>query len=293
MQKFIPSLWYDKETLEAAKLYVSLIENSSIDTIMTMKDTPSGDAEVVDFTLGGMQFNAVSGGPNFKMNPSISLMVTCDSFEEVDRLYDALIPGGNILMEKGEYPFSKYYAWISDKYGLNWQLIHVEDTFGIPKIRLNFLFSDRVCGRAEEALDYYVNTFLGAKKGYLNRYKPGEAVDRRAKVNYGELNAGGISMVFMDHGYGADFTFNEAFSIMVQCRDQAEIDYLWGRLSHIPEAEQCGWLKDKYGVSWQIVPEVMSELMKGDEEQSKRVTEAMLKMKKLDIRALTSAYKGK
>jgi len=98
----------------------------------------------------------------------------------------------------------------------------------------------------------------------------------------------------MDHGFGADFTFNEAFSLMVYCKDQAEIDYYWDKLSAVPEAEACGWVKDRFGVSWQIVPEVLGELIgSGDEEQAQRVVQAFLKMKKFDIEALKRAYEGK
>lgn len=98
------------------------------------------------------------------------------------------------------------------------------------------------------------NSCMSTCKGYFNYYAQGEAEDQRAKVNYGEVDILGSSLVVMDHGYGADSTFNEAFSFEVLCKDQKEIDYYWDKLSAVPEAEQCGWLKDKYGVSWQIEP---------------------------------------
>lgn len=89
------------------------------------------------------------------------------------------------------------------------------------------------------------------------------------------------------------FNFNEATSLMVICRDQAEIDYFWEKLSAHPEAEQCGWLKDKFGVSWQIVPFRMDEMMnKGTPEQIERVTKAFLIMKKFDLKELEKAFRG-
>jgi predicted 3-demethylubiquinone-9 3-methyltransferase (glyoxalase superfamily) len=92
---------------------------------------------------------------------------------------------------------------------------------------------------------------------------------------------------------GPLFKFNEAVSFMVRCDTQEEIDYYWEKLSAVPEAEQCGWLKDKYGLSWQIVPTVMGEMMKkGTREQIDRLTQAFLPMKKMDIESLKRAYNG-
>jgi len=98
---------------------------------------------------------------------------------------------------------------------------------------------------------------------------------------------------FMAISAGPLFKFNEAISFIVSCKDQKEIDYYWGKLSAVPESEQCGWCKDKYGLSWQIVPERMNEMMReGTEEQINRLTQAFLQMKKLDIAKLEAALSG-
>jgi predicted 3-demethylubiquinone-9 3-methyltransferase (glyoxalase superfamily) len=98
----------------------------------------------------------------------------------------------------------------------------------------------------------------------------------------------------MDSAHKHDFAFNEAVSLLVQCDSQAEIDDYWGKLSAVPEAEQCGWLKDKYGVSWQIAPTAMEEMMsQGTPEQIERVTQAFLPMKKFDLAKLQAAYEGR
>ncbi len=293
MQRIVPHLWFDKEAVEAARRYTQLFEDSEIITINTIYDTPSGDTETVDFQLAGMRFTAISAGPYFTLNPSISLMVACSTPEEVDRLYHALSAGGSELMPLGEYPFSKRYAWIQDKYGLSWQLMLVENMAKHQRIRINLLFSEEVCGRAEEAMDYYLSVFEGSRKGFVNYYKSGEAMEDKAKINYGELNLPGNQFVFMDHGHGGDFMFNEAFSFMILCENQAEIDYYWDKLSFVPEAEQCGWVKDQFGVSWQIVPESMNDIMAtGTEAEVKRITKAFLNMKKLDIAAMEEARFG-
>lgn len=291
MQKIVPHLWFDKEAVEAATWYVSLFEDSKLIHVATIPDTPSGDAELVDFQLAGMRFEAINGGPYFKLNPSISLMVACSTAEEVDRLHESL--SSSELMPLGEYPFSKRYAWVQDRYGLSWQLMLVEDMTEHRRIRPSLLFAGEACGKAEEWIDFCSTVFKKSEKGYISNYASGESMDSRAKINYGELEIFGTWLIVMDHGMGGDFTFNEAFSLIVFCKDQEEIDYYWDMLSFVPEAEQCGWLKDQFGLSWQIVPDNMDDIMmNGTKEEIRRVTEALLEMKKFDLAALEKARAG-
>jgi len=293
MQKIVPHLWFDTQAKEAAELYVCLFEDSKMISTAMLYDTPSGDAQTVEFQLAGMEFAAISAGPYFKFNPSISLMVACETREEVERLYHTLIEGGSELMPLDKYEFSEWYAWISDKYGLNWQLMLVENIKEHRKIRPSLLFGLEVCGKTQEAMDYYASVFAESKVGYVNPYKEGEANDSHAKINYAELELFDLDMVLMDHGYGGDATFNEAISFMIRCEDQNEIDYFWEKLSFVPEAEACGWVKDQFGVSWQIIPKMMGELLSnGTEEELERVTKAFLEMKKFDMEALEKARWG-
>ena len=290
MQKIVPHLWFDTQALEAVELYVSLFEDSKILNTAMLYDTPSKDAQTVEFQLAGFEFAAISAGPYFTFNSSTSLMVACETKEEVDRLYRSLIDGGSELMPLGTYDFSQWYAWISDKYGLNWQIILVKNINEHKKIRPCLLFGLEACGKTQEAMDYYTSVFPKSKVGYVNHYQEGESHDIRAKINYAELEIFNLEMVMMDHGYGGDAKFNEAISFMIQCEDQKEIDYYWEKLSFVPEAEACGWVKDQFGISWQIVPKMMEELLSnGTEEELKRVTEAFLKMEKIDIVALQKA----
>lgn len=292
MQKLVPHLWYDKEAKEAALFYISLFENSKLQNVTILENTPSGDAEVVNFQLAGQDFQSISAGPYFKLNPSISLTVNCSSQEEVKTKWKALSEGGIELMPLGEYPFSKCYSWVQDKYGLSWQLMFSEEEH-TQKITPSFLFSNGSCGYAEEAVSSYTEIFKNSNIGIISRYKEGEATSPKAKINYASFKLCGINFTAMDHGYNADFNFNEAFSIVVKCRDQEEIDYFWDKLSFYPEAEQCGWIKDKFGVSWQIVPDNMDDMLfNGSKEEIQRVTEAFLKMKKFDINALEKARSG-
>lgn len=293
MQKIVPHLWYDKEAKEAALFYISLFDQAKLLNVAVIGNTPSGDAEIVSFELAGQQFEAISAGPYFKFNPSISLMVACYSVDEVNIKWKALIEGGSELMPLGEYPFSKLYGWVQDKYGLSWQLMLVESGQSIQKITPNLLFSNDVCGKAQEAVKYYTEVFPNSEIGFISRYEEGEAANTKAKVNYAAFKLCGESFSAMDNGFDVDFSFNEAFSIIVKCEDQKEIDYLWNKLSAVPDAEQCGWIKDKFGLAWQIVPKNIDEILfKGSKEELIRVTEAFMKMRKFDLEVLEKARLG-
>ena len=145
-------------------------------------------------------------------------------------------------------------------------------------------------GQAEEAADHYTSIFEDSKLGRAVRYTeagPGPAGEV-VTVSF-ELNG----QKFVGLNGGPQFTFNEAISFEVHCRDQEEVDYYWSRLSEGGEEGPCGWLKDKFGVSWQVVPTVLIDMISDpDQENAKRATEAMLSMKKLDIAALERAYAG-
>jgi len=292
MQKIVPYLWFDKEAKEAALFYTSLFDNSKLIHTTILENTPSGDTEIVNFELAGQAFAAISAGPYFRFNPSISLMVACSTVEEVDTKWKALSEGGTELMPLGEYPFSKRYGWIQDRFGLSWQLMLVEETQG-QKITPNLLFSNASCGKAEEAIRYYAEVFEDSEVGFIIRYSEGEAESSMAKVNYAAFKLCGMAFSAMDNAFDVDFNFNEAFSFMINCKDQEEIDYYWDKLSAVPEAEQCGWVKDKFGVSWQIVPSSLDEvLFTGSKDEIQRVTEAFLKMKKFDLETLERARLG-
>ncbi|WP_066072520.1 VOC family protein [Neobacillus soli] len=290
MEKIVPHLWYDKEAKEAALFYISLFDSSKLLNVTVIENTPSGDSELITFELAGQQFKAISAGPYFKFNPTISLMIACYSVEEVNTKWNALIDGGTELMPLGEYPFSKWYGWVQDRFGLSWQLMLMDKDETVQKITPNLLFSSDSCGKTEEAVKYYTEIFEDSEIEIINRYGAGEAMSSKAKVNYAAFKLCGIHFSAMDHGYDVDFNFNEAFSLIVNCKNQNEIDYFWDRLSAVPEAEQCGWVKDKFGVSWQIVPDNIDEvLFKGSRDEIHRVTKALFKMKKIDLNALENA----
>jgi predicted 3-demethylubiquinone-9 3-methyltransferase (glyoxalase superfamily) len=248
---------------------------------------------MVTIELSGQEFTLLSAGPLFKFNPSVSFLVACQTKDEVDALWEKLSEGGAALMELGEYPFSEKYGWTQDKYGLSWQVMFMGERQIKQKITPTLMFVGEVCGKAEEAINLYASLFNNANVGDILRYGRGEEPDKEGTVKHAAFTLLGQEFAAMDSARSHNFTFNEAISLMVHCDTQAEIDYYWGKLTADPKAEQCGWLKDKYGLSWQIVPRVMDEMFKEkDEKKIARVTAAFLNMKKFDIDALKRAYEG-
>lgn len=299
-QKIIPNLWFDKEAKEAAEFYVAAFgADSKVGYIAQLHNTPSGDTDIVTFKLWGHEFMAVNGGPQFKINPSISFFVNFDpargeTKDGLQALWDKLANGGKVLMELGEYPFSKYYGWVQDKYGLSWQLI-LADSTGDPRPRImpSLLFTGANCGKAAEAIDFYLSVFKNSSRGILAVYQPGQAQTPNAKTAYADVMLENYWLALMDSGVEQSYSFNEAVSLAINCQDQEEIDYYWEKLSAVPEAEQCGWLKDKYGVSWQVQPEAINQMLsQGSPEQIERITQALLKMKKFDLAELNRVYQG-
>ena len=129
-QKITPNLWFDKEAVEAAEFYTSIFPDSGRTFTSRIKDTPSGDCDIVSFELMGYEFRAISAGPHFKPNPSISFIVNFDpkydkdARKRIDEIWDKLSEGGKILMSLDTYSFSERYGWIQDKYGVSWQILY-------------------------------------------------------------------------------------------------------------------------------------------------------------------------
>lgn len=142
--------------------------------------------------------------------------------------------------------------------------------------------------KAEEAVNFYVSLFENSKIVSIAR-SDGEGPIPKGAVLHVSFQLDGQKFMAMDGG--PHFRFEEGFSLFANCETQAEIDRLWDKLSEGGQEQMCGWVKDKYGISWQIVPPILGELLTDkDTEKSKRVMEAMLKMKRIDIQALQQAY---
>lgn len=295
MSTITPHLWFDTQARQAAEFYADVFPDSALTSSTTLTETPSGDVDAVTFRVWGQDLMAISAGPHFTINPSISFIVNLEQDADLlDRIWARLIDGGTALMDVGEYPWSRRYGWVQDRFGVSWQLM-VTSPAGDPRPRLtpSLTFVGEASGHAEEATEHYLKVFGDGERGQLVRFPEGAEPSVPGTVMYTDFRLGDSWLAAMDGGQGHDWGFNEAVSLMVMCADQAEIDHYWDALSAVPEAEQCGWLKDRWGVSWQIVPAEMYEMMaSGTPEQTARVTQAFLGMKKFDVAALRVAFAG-
>jgi predicted 3-demethylubiquinone-9 3-methyltransferase (glyoxalase superfamily) len=291
MQKITPHLWLDRRSRDALALYTGAFEHSRVISSATLGNTPSGAVEIVILQLAGQTFQFLLAGPEFKFTPAVSFLVSCATTAEAEALWKRFSEGGQVLMPLASYPFSELYGWCQDRHGLSWQVMFVSGREIQQKITPMLMFIGANCGRAEEAMLFYTSLFPDSAVGHLVRYGAGEIPETEGTVKYGAFSLAGQNFVVMDSARAHPFGFNEAISFMVRCENQQEVDRLWTALSADPRAEQCGWLKDRYGLSWQIVPRVMDDMMqRGTPEQMARVTQAFLKMKKFDIATLQLAF---
>ncbi len=197
-------------------------------------------------------------------------------------------------MELGPYPFSEHYGWVQDKYGVSWQLILAKPDGDMrPNIIPSLMFAGSNCGKAEDAINFYTSVFKDTQRGITARYGKNQAPDAENNIMFADFMIENTWFAIMESAR-VPVLFNEAISFVVRSEDQEEIDYYWQKLSADPKSEQCGWLKDKFGLSWQIVPKLMDTIMRDqDKKAQERVTKEFLKMKKFDLAKLLAAYKNK
>jgi predicted 3-demethylubiquinone-9 3-methyltransferase (glyoxalase superfamily) len=281
-QKITPFLWYDGKAEEAARFYTSIFKNSSVKSVNPL---------ITTFQLNGLDFSAINGGPMFKFSNAISLFVICKSKEEIDFIWKNISEGGTVLMELGEYPLNEKYGWITDKYGLSWQLFFGDkDQEFVPSL----LFVEKQFGNAEAAINFYTTLFENSEIVSLSRF--GEALpEYKNNIMHAEFILAGQPFKIMESHIKHNFEFTEALSFVINCEDQKEVDFYWNELTKDGgEESQCAWLKDKFGVSWQVVPKLLIELLNdSNREKANRVMNAMLQMKKIDCQKLQDAYDGK
>ena len=295
-QKITANLWFDGNAKQAADFYVSVFPGSSIkggsnypasaeDGLADFQLDLAGKPLTVDFNLAGHDFTAINAGPEFKPNPSISFMVNFDPSKDeqakdhMQEVWNKLLDGGEIMMPIDKYPFSDRYGWVKDKYGFTWQLI-LTNLLGEerPCIIPSLMFGMDKVNHAEEAIAFYTSAFENSKTGTQSRYAQDTGPAKKGSLMFADFMLANQWFAAMDSGVEQTHSFNEAISLAVTCKDQSEIDYFWEKLSSVPESEQCGWCKDKYGVSWQIVPANMEELMKKPDAFGH-----MMQMKKIKI----------
>ncbi len=297
MQKITPFLWFEENMKEITDFYTSAFPGSKIKDEGQLENTPSGTVQTRTIEIFGTNLNLMTAGPYLPFNPTVSFIVVCESPEEADSLWTTLSSSGKILMEMSSYPFAEKYGWVQDKYNVSWQIMFSGKMKPLQRIIPTLMFAGDVCGRAEEALTFYTDLFHNSKIEYISKYGEDgddEKIDTKGVIKHAGFVIENFSMALMDSGKQSPLTFNQAISFVVNCENQEEVDYYWDKLTEDGGKEvQCGWLNDKFGVPWQIVPTAMERMMaQGSKEQIARVTEAFMKMKKFDIKTLEEAYKG-
>lgn len=273
-----PCLWFNNEAEAAANFYCSVFKNSEI-----ILKSPL----VVNFILYGQRFMGLNGGPAFKKNPSISFFVLCETVEETNQTWDKLKDGGSVLMPIDKYPWSERYGWVQDRFGVSWQLYLGQMKDVGQKFTPSLMFVKEKSGKAEEAVHFYTSIFENSSINGISKYTAEDA-DVEGYVKHAQFKINDHVFMAMDSSAEHAFSFNEGISIVVACKTQEEIDYYWNKLLEGGKESQCGWLEDKFGVSWQIVPDILDELM-SDPVKFERVMQEVMKMRKLDIQTMVDA----
>ena len=297
-QKITPTLWFDDKAEEAMKFYVSVFPNSKINFVKRWTEEMSlpdiaikpGTIKIASFNLDWMQFYAFDAGPAFQFNPSVSFYVVFETVAEVNEVWNKLAEGGEVLMALDKYGWSERYGWIKDRFGVSWQIMKDELKNVGQHITPLIMYSGEKRGDAEEAIDLYMSIFDDSVIHGIARYEEGD-FGPHGMIKHAQCRLMGQTFMMMDNGTDKDIPFTEAISFFVNCRDQKEVDYYWNKFTKEGSESECGWLKDKFGVSWQIVPEfLMEKIENGEPNRVNNMREAMYKMKKLDAVQLMEAY---
>ena len=291
-------LWFDKQAEEAVQFYQTVFRDVKLlsktyysEEGFEVHQMPAGTAMAINFELCGSEFQAINGGPVFKTNPSISFFVMCEDDREAENYWNILVDGGKILMPIDKYEWSERYGWLEDKYGISWQIYTGAPNDAQQKICPSLMFTGQQHGRAEEAISFYTSLFHPSEIQGIMRY-PAGGVDPEGTVMHSQFKLGEHIFMAMDSAMEHKFQFNEGLSFIVNCHTQDEIDFYWTKLLEGGHPQECGWLKDKFGVSWQVVPvQLEAMFMDADQRRVDRVMKRMLQMKKLDLRALEDAFR--
>ncbi|MDO4242463.1 MAG: VOC family protein [Actinomyces sp.] len=296
-QRIVPSLWFDHTALEGARFHVEVFraalgglaggESSTGVTqvsryprqgLADFQQEFAGDVLEVRYRLAGFELSAINAGDEFAMDPSLSLAITLDPALVEDAptrlhaLHDGLLAdGGRELMALQEYDFAPLYTWVQDRYGMTWQLAvgshEAQDgsaeACGAVRIVPSLLF-DGEDSRAAEALRTWVEVLdraFGASRLGPMRFYQRQGRQHADSLLHGSAVLAGVPVSAMDNGGEQDFGFSCALSLQVMCDTQEQVDTVWDGLSAVPEAEICGWLRDRFGLSWQVCPANVTELM--------------------------------
>jgi len=291
-----PCLWFDTQAEEVVEFYTSLFPNSLIKNILRygkegkeIQKKPEGSVLTIDFTLDEVPFVALNGTPAFQHNESISLFVYCETDERINFLYEKFSESGSVNMPLDKYDWSSKYAWVKDKFGVSWQL-DISKSNSSQKIVPSLLFVNNKFNLIKNAANFYTSIFPDSKI-LIEQVLENINEIENGTLLFAQLSLNGYLINLMSGGkIKHNFDFNESISFIVNCNSQEEIDYYWSKLTEGGEEIECGWLKEKFGIFWQIVPEILNELLV-DSQKSDKVMREIFKMKKLELKKLLEAAK--
>ena len=278
-KQITPCLWFNNQVKEAAALYCSIFSKSKI---------TSQSPIVTEIEVSGQKFILIDGGPVYQPNASISFSYTCENEQELEIIWNAFTREGSIMMPLGKYPWSEKYGWITDKFGISWQLALAEISEIGQKIIPCLMFTGKQYGRVDEAIEHYASIFKNVSVGTIRRYGANELPDSEGKVKHVQIAVDGQKFTLMESAAEHKFTFTEGVSLTVYCETQQEIDYYWEKLTESGKESMCGWLKDKFGVSWQIIPSMLGKIM-SDPSKAGKAAQAFMSMRKLNIEQIVQA----
>ncbi len=273
-----PCLLFNNQSIEASNFYLEVFKDSNISTRTDI---------VSIFNINGQKFMALDAGADFKPNPAMSFYTVFESEEELKKVWKSLSETGMVMMPLDQYNWSELYGWVSDKFGVSWQLTLGRISDMGQKITAALMFVGKQFGKAEEAIDFYTRIFDDSKQIMMNRYADEDKL-QAGKLVHAQFQLKGQRFIAMDSGMEHKFQFTEGNSFVVSCKNGKEIDHYWEALSEGGEKSRCGWLKDKFGLSWQIVPSELGEWME-DKNRTKRIMAKVLTMDKLDYDELKNA----
>ncbi|HEY1031557.1 MAG TPA: VOC family protein [Flavipsychrobacter sp.] len=277
-QQLTPCLWFDNQAKAAAELYCQYFADTKV-----ISQSPI----VTEISISGQKLVLLDGGPKYKPTPAISFFYIFDTADELQRAWDAFAKEGTVLMPLDKYDWSEQYGWVNDKFGISWQLSLGKLADVGQRVTPTLMFAGKQYGRAEEAINHYSNIFKNAALDGILRYGSNEAPDVEGKVKHAQLGLNGYKMMLMDSAQH-NFGFTEGVSLTIHCETQQEIDYYWQRLTENGAESMCGWLTDKFGVSWQVIPNVLEQLM-SDPAKAGKAAQAFMQMRKLDIVQIVQA----
>jgi predicted 3-demethylubiquinone-9 3-methyltransferase (glyoxalase superfamily) len=278
-ENITPCLWYNGQAQEAAALYCSVFTDAKITAQSPI---------VTGINVSGHSITLLDGGPMYKPNPSISFFYICEKEDELNKIWDAFSKEGTVLMALDKYPWSEKYGWINDKFGISWQISLGKISDVGQKITPCFMFTGKQYGRADEAIAHYSSIFRNVKVDGILRYGANELPDEEGKIKHAQFALNDQKFMIMESAAPHNFSFTEGISLTIHCETQREIDYYWEKLTESGAESMCGWLKDKFGVSWQIIPTVLNKIM-NDPAKAGKAAQAFMSMRKLNIEQIVQA----